>query len=136
MSTRLAVFVVYCCALVQANEIRGKVVNVTGGEPLARVQVLILETGAQSISGADGTFAIQNIPPGTYTLRLNAVGFRLVSVPFSLTPSQPSKESDVTLAPDNCRRTDKVEVKGDIFQGADSPAVIEANLTSSEIRET
>jgi hypothetical protein len=27
-------------------------------------------------------------------------------------------------------------VKGDIFQGPDSPAVLETNLTSSEIRET
>src|SRR5262249_11698041 len=39
------------------------------------------------------------------------------------------------LVPDNLQHTDKVEVRADVFQGADSPAVIENNLTSSEIKE-
>jgi hypothetical protein len=73
---------------------------------------------------------------GRYSLRLNAVGYRLVTVPFSLTAVEEAKEFDVTLAPDNFRRTEKVEVNGDIFQGPDSPAVVETNLTSTEIRET
>src|SRR6266404_1270796 len=123
-------------ALLHASEIRGKVVSVVGAEPLARVQVAVLETGAKAVTGRNGTFAIQNLAPGHYTLRLNAVGYRLVTVPFSLTAGEELKGFDVTLAPDNFRRTDKVEVKGDIFQGPDSPAVIETNLTSTEIRET
>lgn len=45
-------------------------------------------------------------------------------------------EFDITLVPDNFRRTEKVEVRGDLFHGPDSPALIETNLTSSEIRET
>jgi hypothetical protein len=49
--------------LLHASEIRGKVVSVIGGEPLARVQVSVLETGAQTITASDGTFAIQNLWP-------------------------------------------------------------------------
>ncbi|HWZ83408.1 MAG TPA: TonB-dependent receptor [Terriglobales bacterium] len=131
-----AAFMLLCSALASAAEIRGKVVSVIGGEPLARVQVEVLETGAQAVTASDGTFAILNIPEGKYTLRFNAVGYRLVGVSFSLAAGEESKEFDVTLAPDNFRRTDKVEVKGDVFQGEDSPAIIETNLTSSEIRET
>src|SRR5258706_15713514 len=123
-------------ALLHASEIRGKVVSVVGGEPLARVQVTVLETGAEAVTGKDGGFAVQNLSPGNYTLRFNAVGYRLVTVPFSLTAGEGDKEFDVTLAPDNFRRTERVEVTGDIFHGADSPAVIETNLTSTEIRET
>jgi hypothetical protein len=123
-------------APLHASEIRGKVVSVVGGEPLARVQVTVLETGAEAVTGKDGGFAIQNLSPGNYTLRFNAVGYRLVTVPFSLTAGEGDKEFDVTLAPDNFRRTERVEVTGDIFHGADSPAVIETNLTSTEIRET
>ena len=118
-----------------ASEVRGKVVNVVGGEPLARVQVTVLETGVQAITASDGTFAIPSVATGNYTLRLNAVGFRLSTIPFSLGSSE-VKEFDVMLVPDNFRHIEKVEVKGDIFQGSDSPAIVESNLTSSEMRET
>ena len=121
--------------LAHASEIRGRVVNVVGGETLARVQVIILETGAGAVTGSDGTFEIPAVAPGNYTLRLNAVGFRLSTIPFSLAEDE-IREFDVTLAPDNFRHIEKVEVKGDIFQGSDSPALVETNLTAPELRET
>ncbi len=136
MYSRLVASCFLLPALLHAAEIRGKVVSVVGGEPLARVQVTALETGAQTITAKDGSFVIRKFAPGNYTLRFNAVGYRLVTQPFSLAAGEELKEFDVTLAPDNFRRTEKVEVKGDIFQGADSPAIIKTNLTSSEIRET
>src|SRR5258708_12142663 len=125
----------------RAAEIRGKVVSVDRGEPLARVQVAVLveaqhEAVSTAITRKDGSFVIQGLAPGHYTLRLNAVGYRLITVEFSLAADEGAKEFDITLAPDNFRRTEKVEVKGDIFQGPDSPAINEINLTSSEIRET
>src|SRR5437870_1378908 len=109
-----AVFVLFCSLLASGAEIRGKVVSVVGGEALARVQVVVLETGAQAITVSDGTFTLSSLPPGKYTLRLNAVGYRLVTVPFTLAAGEEGKEFDVTLAPDNFRRTEKVEVKGDV----------------------
>jgi hypothetical protein len=136
MHVRIAVVVLLLSlTLAHAAEIRGKVVSVVGGEPLARVQVAVLETGAAAITTKDGSFLIPGIAAGNYTLRLNAVGFRLSTIPFSLADGE-IKEFDVTLAPDNFRHIEKVEVKGDIFQGPDSPAVVESNLTSSELRET
>jgi len=132
----VGVFFFLLPALLHASEIRGKVVSVIGGEPLARVQVTVLETGAPTVTAGNGTFSIQNLAPGNYTLRLNAVGYRLVTVPFSLTVGEQSKEFEVTLVPDNFRRTETVEVKGDVFNGSESPAINQINLTSSEVRET
>ncbi len=128
-------------SFLHAAEIRGNVVSVDRGEPLARVQVAVLveaqrEAVGTAITTKDGSFVIKGVAPGHYTLRLNAVGYRLITVEFSLGAAEAAKEFDITLAPDNFRRTEKVEVKGDIFQGPDSPAVTELNLTSSEIRET
>jgi hypothetical protein len=120
----------------RAAEIRGRVVNDAQGEPLARVQVSVLETQRQTTTASDGTFVITNLPPGDYTLRVSTVGYRLLTVKFSLAADETAKEFDIVLAPDNFRRTDKVEVHGDIFQGPDSLAVYETNLTSPEIRET
>ncbi len=51
-----------------AAKIRGKVAGVRG-EPLARVQVSILQTQQQTITGDDGGFAIADLAPGDYTLQ-------------------------------------------------------------------
>ena len=59
-----------------------------------------------------------------------------MTVPFSLASGEEVKEFDVTLAPDNFRRAETVEVKGDVFNGPESPATNQINLTSSEVRET
>ncbi len=128
-------------SFLDAAEIRGKVVSVDRGEPLARVQVAVLveaqrEAVTAAITTKDGSFVIKGLAPGRYTLRLNAVGYRLITVEFSLGADEAAKEFEITLVPDNFRRTEKVEVKGDIFQGPDSPAINEINMTSSEIRET
>jgi hypothetical protein len=118
-----------------AAEVRGKVVGVRG-EPLARVRVSLLDGRRQAVTGDDGRFAFAGLAPGDYALRANAVGYRLVGVHFSLAAGEAGKEFEIALAPDNFTRTDKVEVKGDVFQGADSPAILETTLTPEEIRET
>lgn len=122
-----------------AAEIRGNVAGIRG-EPLARVQVSILETQGraerQTITGDDGKFAIEDLAAGDYTLQANAVGYWLIDVRFSLAAGEPMKEFAITLTPDNLPRTDTVQVKGDLFQGTDSPAILKENLTAEEVRET
>ena len=136
MSARLAVGLLLAASFAHAAEIRGKVTNVIGGEPLARVQVSVLNTKYQAITSGDGSFTIRELKAGSYTLRFEAVGYRLVTVPFSLADTTETKEFEVNLAPDNFRRTDSVVVTGDIFHGSDSPAVNAMILTSSEIKES
>jgi CarboxypepD_reg-like domain len=119
-----------------AADIRGKVTNALGGEPLARVQVSLLDTTFQDVTSSAGTFTITGVNPGKYTLRLSAVGYRLVTVPLEIMSATEVKEVEVNLAPDNFQRTDTVEVRGDVFQGGDSPTVTETNLTSSELKES
>lgn len=118
-----------------AADVRGKVVGIRG-EPLARVQVSILEVQRQAITGDDGRFVIAGLAPGDYTLQANAVGYWLIDVGFSLAAGETAKEFEITLTPDNYTRTDTVQVKGDLFQGSDSPAILKANLTAEEIRQT
>ena len=119
-----------------AAEIRGKVTNAVGGEALGRVEVSVLGTKFTSVTSDAGNFSIMNLASGNYTLRLNAVGFRLLTVRFTLTDASEVKAFDITMAPDNFHRAEKVEVHGDLFQVSDSPAIGEMTLTSSEIRQT
>ncbi len=134
MTLRLAAFVLFCSMVLPAAEIKGTVKNVAGGEALAQVQVSVLEAGRDTVTAGDGTFLVQNLAPGNYTLRFSAVGYRLSTFVFSLTAGE-IKEFDVALVPDNFRHTETVRVNGDIFQQEDSPAISESNLTASEIRE-
>ena len=121
--------------LLHAAELRGKVTNAVGGEPLGRINVSVLERKLGTTTAADGTFLIANLPPGQYTLRVNAVGFRLLTESFTIVTSEDVHEVNVVMVPDNFRRTDVVDVKADVFQAGDSPAVVEENLSSAEIRE-
>src|SRR5579862_2682427 len=121
--------------LLHAAELRGKVTNAVGGEPLGQINVSVLERKLGTTTAADGTFLIANLPPGQYTLRVNAVGFRLLTESFTIVTSEDVHEVNVVMVPDNFRRTDVVDVKADVFQAGDSPAVVEENLSSSEIRE-
>jgi len=132
---RYALALLLATSLAHAAEIRGKVTNVIGGEPLARVQVSVLNTNLQAVTSRDGTFTLRALKAGTYTLRFEAVGYRLITVPFSISSETDVKEFDINLAPDNFRRTDTVVVRGDVFQGSDPITVSQMNLTSSEIKE-
>jgi len=122
-----------------AAEIRGRVMGARG-EDLARVQISILEnqgkTITSAVTGEDGRFVIAGLAAGDYALQANAVGYWLVNVKFSLAAGEAAKEFEITLTPDDSKRTDTVEVKGDLFQGSDSPAILKENLTSEEVRET
>ena len=122
MKLYLAVFAVLTSVSAQGAEIRGKIVSVTGAEPLRQVEVTVLELKRSVVTGDGGTFSIPSVPPGKYTLRISAVGFRLVTTKFQVVTENDDKEFSVTLAPDNFRRVDQVEVKGDIFQ-VENPAI-------------
>lgn len=135
MLVRLATGLLLVSCLARAAEVRGKVTNVIGGGPLARVQVSVLGTALQAVTSPDGTFTIKNLAPEKYTLRFEAVGYRLVTVAFAISETAEVKEFEVNLAPDNFRRTDSVVVTGDIFQGSDPVSINQITLTSSEIKE-
>jgi carboxypeptidase-like protein len=135
MKVCLAVCVLLMAAAAQAGEIHGKVVSVNRAEPLRQVQVMVLELKRSATTGDDGSFSLGDIPPGSYTLRVAAVGYRLVTTPFTIESAEDAKEFSITLAPDNFRRTEVVEVKGDIFQGETPAAPSHITLTATELKE-
>ncbi len=135
MKVCLAVIVLLCPAFMEAGEIHGKIVSVNRGEPLRQVQVMVLELKRSATTADDGTFALTDIPPGNYRLRVTAVGYRLVTAPFTMATAEDAKEFSITLAPDNFRRTEVVDVKGDIFEGESTGAPSHISLTATELKE-
>jgi len=140
MKACLAVFVLLASVVLlspnaYAGEIRGKVVSVIRGEPLRQIEVSVLELKVSVVTAADGSFTLSNLPNGNFTLRVSAVGYRLVTLPIELTAGADQKEVSVTLAPGNFRRTETVEVKGDLYQLAGAAVPGQLTLNAAELRE-
>lgn len=119
-----------------AAEIHGIVKNAEGGEPLAKIQASLAESGARVETGPDGKFQFTALPRGSYTLRFSGVGYRGVTQTLIVSSDSDSKEFEIFLAPDFFRRNEVVEVREDVFEPPDWPAVGDLNLTSSELQET
>ena len=136
MKIHLAACVLLLSCSAYSAEIKGKVVDTSGGEALRRVHISVLELKLSADTGDDGTFKIADIPPGKYTLQAAAVGYRLVNSTFEISSDSDSKDFSISLAPETLRRTEVVEVKGDIFHG-DNPAVpSQLTLTPQELKES
>jgi Carboxypeptidase regulatory-like domain len=117
-------------------DVVGVVTNAQGGEPLAKIQVALLGRSITTITGPEGKFHFSQLPAGSYVLQVSGVGYRSFQVSFQLESPEEAKEIAISLAPENFRRTERVEVSGDVFEPKDWPAVGDLTLTSSELRET
>src|SRR5438034_3674235 len=119
-----------------AAGVSGIVTNAQGGEPLAKIQVALLGTSITAVTRPDGKFRFSQLPAGAYVLQASGVGYRSFQVSFQLASLDEAKEFVISLAPENFRLTERVEVKGDVFEAKDWPAVGDLTLTSSELQQT
>jgi iron complex outermembrane receptor protein len=62
-------------AAAQAALLSGKVTDARSGAPVSGATVAIEELGRQTVSGTDGAFAFEEVPAGTYHLRVTADQF-------------------------------------------------------------
>ncbi len=62
--------------LAQNGTVTGRVVDEGSQRPLVGVQVSLASTGLGALTQPDGRYAILNVPPGSYNMRLDRIGFR------------------------------------------------------------
>lgn len=82
-----------------ASENKGKisgVVRTADGLPAAFVTVALKETAQKTITNEDGVFNLFNLPEGSYTLQLSAVGFDALEQPVEI-GSEKSLALHITL---------------------------------------
>ncbi len=61
-------------AMAQTGSITGTVTN-EEGEPVPTANVLLVEIGRGAATNLQGEYTIEDVPPGTYTLRVSFVGY-------------------------------------------------------------
>ena len=106
---------------VLAADVSGVVTNAQGGEPLARIQVTLLGTTIATVPGPDGGFRFSQLPAGSYVLQVSGVGHRSFQISFQLESPEETKEFAISLAPENFRRTERVDVSGDVLNQRTGP---------------
>jgi iron complex outermembrane receptor protein len=83
---RVLTAIVFAAALVlrpatgaaqDAVTLSGRLINSLSGDPVAGATVLLEELRRETTSAADGTFAFDNVPPGTYHVSARAQGFSM-----------------------------------------------------------
>ncbi|MEX2089120.1 MAG: carboxypeptidase-like regulatory domain-containing protein, partial [Bacteroidota bacterium] len=78
--------------------IRGVVSDSLTSEPLLGANVFLVGTALGSASDREGRFRIQNVPPGTYSLRVSYIGYKPKTVEVNVTADE--RMVDVSLLPD------------------------------------
>ncbi|HEX7836431.1 MAG TPA: carboxypeptidase regulatory-like domain-containing protein, partial [Kofleriaceae bacterium] len=97
--------------------IRGKVIDPETKEPIVAAQIQIAATGAVVFSEADGSFALENLPPGPAKLDISAPEHEshLIEVP----PGQDTVDVPLALA-----KGEQIVIEGR------APVIVKANLAN------
>jgi len=126
---------VFCVALVVSTasagitgKLAGKVKDKETGEPLVGASVVIQGTTFGAAADVQGEFYILNIPSGTYTVRISAIGYQTVAF------NNVQISADVTTRLDAELSSSAVQVREVIVQ-AERP-LVEKSVTSTVRRQT
>lgn len=77
----LVVLLTFCMssAFAQTGKISGTVTDAETGEPLPGVNVILVDTDLGAATGPEGQYNILNVPPGSYSLRAQIIGYAAVT---------------------------------------------------------
>jgi TonB-dependent starch-binding outer membrane protein SusC len=75
-------------AAAQNGRIAGRVTEAATGRVVVGVQISLGNTGLGAVSGADGTYAILNVPPGMYTVNALRIGYKIVNQSVTVASGQ------------------------------------------------
>ena len=93
----------------EGGRIEGRVTSTNNGEPLPGANVVAQGSDEGTATGAEGTFSIENVAPGQYTLKASFIGFQAevrevtvasgetTQVRFALRPSVANLEETVVV---------------------------------------
>lgn len=72
----------------QQGVISGTITDETTGDPLFGAEVLVVEEGWGTTTGAEGQYSLEEIPAGTYTLQVAFLGYATETRVVSLEPDE------------------------------------------------
>ena len=97
---KLITLILFTGFLFSSNgKLTGTITQKSDNAPAVGVNIMITDTYLGAASGQDGRFVILNIPPGTYSVRVDAIGFAPVVLQnVRITTSQ---TTEINIKPDS-----------------------------------
>lgn len=68
--------------------IRGSVLDQETGEPIEGAVLRLLPDGPDGLTGSNGTFKIEDVPPGQHDMEIHHVGYGTALVPVAISPGE------------------------------------------------
>ncbi len=84
----LILTLVFYVNLFSQSTIKGKVIDKSTGEPLPSANIHLVEVKRGTITKSDGTFIIDKIPAGDYTLEVSYIGYKKVRKKVKVNPDE------------------------------------------------
>jgi len=118
----------------RTGSIYGKIVDKRTGAPLPGVTVTVPDSPLTTVTGADGTFRLEQVPAEPHQLFVSLVGYGLARPTVSV---EPGGDSEVTIALADGAGTyaEEVTVVADRFRAGDAASPSVQTLTSAELRD-
>lgn len=98
-----------------SEQIVGTVVDGTTGEPLVSATVYVEETEQGAVTDMDGKYALRNMNPGTYTLRVSYVSYAAKVITDVEVEEGQALTLDITLEPSSTEMEDVIVTAGAIL---------------------
>ncbi len=110
-------------AAAQTGKVSGRVTDSETGEPIIGASVLVMDTERGSSTDLDGYYNVVSVRPGTYSVRISAIGYGTQLVENVRVQIDRTTDLDAALAPETLQ-TEEVVVR------AERP-IVERDRTSS-----
>lgn len=109
------------------GKIKGTVVEKNTGNPIAGASVMLIGTTQSAKTGPDGTFVIQDIKPGSYTIKVTLTGYKTVEVKAVSVMADLTTEVNIEMEKESSSniRVIDVPVGKDIIEQSEVPSISE-----------
>lgn len=98
------------------GRIAGKITDQTTGEPLTGVTVLVSNTTQGAVSDVDGAYLINDVQPGSYTIRFNYLGYQKKEVTQVKVDGTKATVLNLVLGKDTANRLNEIVVTSSFGQ--------------------
>ncbi|MGE5481263.1 MAG: TonB-dependent receptor [Chloroflexota bacterium] len=116
-----------------AARISGRVISKATQQPLTGVTVRVVGTNYGAITKQDGTFAIENVPPGIYSIQFSSIAFETyIEANAAVTAAKPYEIETALI--DRVIRLEGAEVRSTYFEKRIETSASAQSLSAEDIR--